>query len=193
MKYIFTLWKGRNKCSEKGFSAGAVKKDLFNKSNKCSHCHKEFDLRYLELEHTIPVFIGGNIFDINNMTLMCKKCHNIKTAVDRSFIHFMKTNKVISGNNLFTCPYKIRKMYLFCFDDCLESRYNYRNWEVGINGLDYEQIMWKDNKIPNKKVKNKIDNKFSEINNETCTCNNNKQCSRCAYIEGYEDALGDNH
>ena len=55
--------------------------------DKCSKCNGIFNKYDLEIEHTIPLCIGG---DIKDFTIMCKSCHKNKTKNDLTYISFLK-------------------------------------------------------------------------------------------------------
>ena len=43
-------------------------------------CGKYFPLNMLTVDHIVPISKGGPISDINNMQLLCLKCHQKKTT-----------------------------------------------------------------------------------------------------------------
>jgi hypothetical protein len=53
----------------------------------CCDCGKEFYKHELEIEHKIPLCIGG---DIDEIQIMCKKCHKYKTKMDLIYLSFLK-------------------------------------------------------------------------------------------------------
>ena len=63
-----------------------------NQNDYCSVCKNLFNKRELEIEHPIPVCIGG---DINIYSFYCKKCHNTKTKFDINFIFFLKKINIL--------------------------------------------------------------------------------------------------
>lgn len=51
-------------------------------------------------DHIIPIALGGNEFDINNVQTLCKRCDKIKTAQDRKDIaEFKRKNRKNLINN----------------------------------------------------------------------------------------------
>jgi len=60
---------------------------LIPENCQCFLCKNWFLKRNIEIEHIIPVCIGGNINDIN---FCCKDCHKKKTKKDIIFINFCK-------------------------------------------------------------------------------------------------------
>jgi 5-methylcytosine-specific restriction endonuclease McrA len=45
---------------------------------KCKKCGKYGHVHNLTIDHIIPVFLGGNLLDLNNMQLLCRDCHEQK-------------------------------------------------------------------------------------------------------------------
>ena len=55
----------------------------------CFNCKNEFNKCNLEVEHKIPVCLGGKD-NLENLSILCKKCHKIKTKKDSLLINFFK-------------------------------------------------------------------------------------------------------
>lgn len=83
-----------------------------NDEEICANCHKLFKKRELEIEHPIPVCIGG---DIDIFSFFCRKCHVNKTKKDLLFIHFLKKSnlliKIGQFNYLISNKEKIIEIY----------------------------------------------------------------------------------
>ena len=54
---------------------------------KCRRCHKGFAKDVLTVDHIKPKSIGGNN-SLLNLQLLCCKCHNQKTIIDRVMIKY---------------------------------------------------------------------------------------------------------
>jgi len=64
---IYNYTTQRNKVFIKGKNAISLKKELFEKrGNQCYLCNRGFELNRLELEHKVPVILGGHLFDNKN-------------------------------------------------------------------------------------------------------------------------------
>ena len=50
---------------------------------RCSICSKRYRKKELDVDHIIPVRMGIDPFDKNNLRLLCKECHKAKTNLDR--------------------------------------------------------------------------------------------------------------
>ncbi|KKK54580.1 hypothetical protein LCGC14_3083260, partial [marine sediment metagenome] len=114
MKKIYSYNKGRNKLP-KGNGVETVKKKLYLQHPYCSFCGEEFfSIRRLQLEHTIPVEIGGHLFEEGNVNLVCIKCHHKKTLIDKeTIIIIKKMGYIIKGTDNSLVPLKtLRKLYL---------------------------------------------------------------------------------
>lgn len=60
-----------------------VRKDVLRRDNyRCSICKKRFRKAFLDVDHIIPVKIGGNVFDKGNLRTLCKECHKFKSKLD---------------------------------------------------------------------------------------------------------------
>lgn len=64
-------------------------KIIKEKSNgKCAMCGKEAKSIYknnkceFDIDHIVPIALGGNEFDIGNMQILCEDCHKLKTKID---------------------------------------------------------------------------------------------------------------
>ena len=56
-------------------------------TDTCCICKKSVTKKNAEIEHTIPVSIGG---DVDTFEIYCKDCHIPKTRFDTNFIYFLK-------------------------------------------------------------------------------------------------------
>jgi HNH endonuclease len=57
-------------------------------------CGKKFAVGQLSVDHVIPIWMGGSVCDINNMQLLCFKCHERKTRkIDRTSQSFESTRR----------------------------------------------------------------------------------------------------
>ena len=46
-------------------------------------CGRRFKTEELSIDHIIPISMGGEVCDINNMQLLCFRCHDRKTRRER--------------------------------------------------------------------------------------------------------------
>ena len=80
----------RHYCSEKcmdefnrNHSWHFVRKDVLRRDKyHCSICKKRFRKAYLDVDHIIPVQMGGQLFDKANLRTLCRECHKLKTKLD---------------------------------------------------------------------------------------------------------------
>jgi 5-methylcytosine-specific restriction enzyme A len=49
----------------------------------CGLCGERKVKKQLDVDHIIPVTMGINPFDKDNLRALCKECHKAKTALDR--------------------------------------------------------------------------------------------------------------
>lgn len=61
--------------------------------NHCSVCGADGRQVKLQLEHTVPVKLGGGACWLNNFSLMCLSCHAPKTKLDLIAIRAFKKKK----------------------------------------------------------------------------------------------------
>lgn len=148
---IYEYSTSRNKFKEKGKNAITTKKKLIKiKGNVCYICKKEFNkLCYLELEHKIPIQVGGHLFNNNNVELVCKRCHVNKTRVDIKTINMMKKSRIISGkyyiHSYFTIN-EVTNLFLTFRKLILKIDENDKIYYFGTNGVDYIQVKQKQNR-----------------------------------------------
>ncbi len=61
-----------------------VRKDVLRRdSYRCCICKKRFRKRELDIDHIIPVQMGGELFSKDNLRTLCRDCHAAKTSLDR--------------------------------------------------------------------------------------------------------------
>lgn len=141
---IYNFWNERNKCITKNKTPEILKRELLKeKGKKCYICSKEFESAYgLELEHKIPVAVGGKIFDKSNLDLACIRCHRKKTIVDKKVIKVIYDMGMVikSINTSFYPLEEIRQEYLRMFNICLECKEKREKWYYGYPGQDFVQI-----------------------------------------------------
>lgn len=64
-----------------------VRKDVLRRDKyTCSICKQRLKKRYLDVDHIIPLQMGGQLFDKLNLRTLCKECHKAKTKLDREVI-----------------------------------------------------------------------------------------------------------
>lgn len=60
-----------------------VRKDVLRRDNyRCSICKKRFRKSQLDVDHIIPVQMGGKLFEKANLRTLCKDCHKSKSRLD---------------------------------------------------------------------------------------------------------------
>ena len=55
----------------------------------CCICEKRFPKSELQVDHTIPVQMGGRLFEKANLRTMCRECHKAKTRLDSSALRWI--------------------------------------------------------------------------------------------------------
>ncbi|MBT3464937.1 HNH endonuclease [archaeon] len=61
-----------------------VRKDVLRRDKyRCSICKKRFRKAGLEVDHIIPIQMGGKLFEKANLRTLCKECHKSKSKLDR--------------------------------------------------------------------------------------------------------------
>ncbi|MGM5484675.1 MAG: HNH endonuclease [Nanobdellota archaeon] len=61
-----------------------VRRDVLRRDKyRCSICKKRFRKRELDVDHIIPVHMGGQLFDKENLRTLCRGCHKAKSRLDR--------------------------------------------------------------------------------------------------------------
>ncbi|MBU0615045.1 MAG: HNH endonuclease [Nanoarchaeota archaeon] len=60
-----------------------VRKDVLRRDKyRCSICNKCFRKAFLDVDHIIPVRMGGKFFEKANLRTLCKECHKAKSKLD---------------------------------------------------------------------------------------------------------------
>ncbi len=75
---------------------------------QCESCGREH--RGIELDHIIPVSIGGEIHSRINTQLLCKRCHLEKTKIDKMIINCLKTLNFLDTEDVHTIFYVAPKI-----------------------------------------------------------------------------------
>lgn len=61
-----------------------VRKDVLRRDRyTCSICRQRLKKRFLDVDHIVPVRIGGNLFEKDNLRTLCKECHKAKSKLDK--------------------------------------------------------------------------------------------------------------
>ena len=53
---------------------------LAEQGGMCEHCHSTYPDYMLHIDHIQPITSGGEVWDIDNLQVLCKRCHGRKTA-----------------------------------------------------------------------------------------------------------------
>lgn len=70
-----------------------VRKDVLRRDKyKCSICKKRFKKAELDVDHIIPIQMGGTFFEKANLRTLCKSCHRAKTSLDQKSLESIKHN-----------------------------------------------------------------------------------------------------
>ena len=60
-----------------------IRKDILKRDRySCSICKKRFRKTFLDIDHIIPIQMGGKPYDKNNLRTLCKECHKAKSKLD---------------------------------------------------------------------------------------------------------------
>ncbi|MFC1768636.1 HNH endonuclease [Nanoarchaeota archaeon] len=60
-----------------------VRMDILRRDKyRCSICEKRYRRRELDVDHIIPVRMGGKLFEKANLRTLCKECHKAKSRLD---------------------------------------------------------------------------------------------------------------
>ena len=61
-----------------------VRKDILKRDRyTCSICKTRMKKRFLDVDHIIPLRLGQNPFNKDNLRTLCKECHKAKTKLDK--------------------------------------------------------------------------------------------------------------
>lgn len=53
----------------------------------CSICKTRYRKKFLDVDHIIPIRMGGQPHDKENLRLLCKECHKAKTKLDQEVLN----------------------------------------------------------------------------------------------------------
>ena len=61
-----------------------IRKDVLRRDRwTCRICKTRLKKKFLDVDHIIPLQMGGQLLDKNNLRTLCKECHKAKTKLDR--------------------------------------------------------------------------------------------------------------
>jgi len=64
-----------------------IRKDVLRRDRyTCSICKTRMRKKFLDVDHIIPVQMGGKLFDKGNLRTLCKDCHKAKTKLDKDVL-----------------------------------------------------------------------------------------------------------
>ena len=141
--YLFN--KERNKCILKGNSVNKLKQKIIERDGLyCYLCKNIIPPKtYYELEHKIPIEIGGKIFCLSNLGLVCSKCHSKKTLMDRKVIKIIKDSGIfVHGLSIsFKSLEEIRQLYCYWSNIIKDCQVKFEKYHWGNPEIDYEQVI----------------------------------------------------
>jgi len=141
---IYEVNLDRNKSYYQNKSPGSLKKELYREI--CDSCKKDFKIGRLELEHKIPVRVGGEIFRKKNLQLYCSLCHSRKTKLDIKVMNILKKIGLFDNHHFYISPDKVIIEFKRIRKLISKSELNYKTWYQGSNGINYKQIFWTKNR-----------------------------------------------
>ena len=137
---LYSVNLGRNKSSYKNQSTNILKKSIYK--GICEICKNKFKVSQLELEHTIPIRVGGAIFLKSNLKLYCPRCHNKKTGIDIRTINVLKKIGLFDNHQFYINPDQVIKEFIRIRKLIKKCKVIYETWDYGKNGIDYQQIRY---------------------------------------------------
>ncbi len=64
-----------------------IRKDVLRRDRyTCSICKTRMRKKFLDVDHIIPLQMGGQLYDKANLRTLCKECHKAKSKLDREAI-----------------------------------------------------------------------------------------------------------
>lgn len=91
------------------FDWQSMRKKVFERDkHRCVECgsdgitHTNYEYVELDADHIIPIALGGDEWEIDNLQTLCKKCHKIKTKKDMGKIAIARRidNQIKKGQKL---------------------------------------------------------------------------------------------
>jgi len=67
--------------------AFVLKRDRY----RCSICNQRLRKSRLDVDHIVPIRMGGNPYDKENLRTLCKDCHKAKTRLDSWALNLNRT------------------------------------------------------------------------------------------------------
>jgi 5-methylcytosine-specific restriction endonuclease McrA len=66
-----------------------VRKDILKRDRySCRICKKRYRKAFLDIDHIIPIRMGGKAYDKKNLRTLCKDCHKAKSGLDKDALGF---------------------------------------------------------------------------------------------------------
>jgi 5-methylcytosine-specific restriction enzyme A len=65
-----------------------IRKDVLRRDRyTCQICKTRLRKKFLDIDHIIPLRMGGQLFDKNNLRTLCKDCHKAKSKLDSDVLN----------------------------------------------------------------------------------------------------------
>ncbi len=121
------------------------------KNNICDKCKLTFDKSLLELDHKIPIILGGDVYKKNNLQILCRNCHDLKNHIDIKIINLLKSlsilKKVRKQEMIISIihPKKIKQLYPYLFDFIFKLGWSWGNFgNNNLNHTSYVENLWRE-------------------------------------------------
>jgi hypothetical protein len=142
----YVLNRGRNKSQVSEHLQLIRKKLIESNGKKCSKCLKEFNTSYLELDHIIPISIGGAIFDNDNFQILCNYCHKKKTYVDNSTVACLKRFGFVRNEGFRFLSFVEPKRLIELFKQVRELTIEGKIYDEAYKSFDYTTFIYEGNR-----------------------------------------------
>ena len=75
------------------------REQIYNDCNKkCNHCNKDLKKTEMQIDHIVPLVVGGSN-DIDNLQILCRPCHFSKTKSELDSDQYVKQSPTLSSFN----------------------------------------------------------------------------------------------
>ena len=138
---IYRFITCRNKSGIVGINLTTIKKNMIKENGCFCYLCGSKNFNKPELEHKIPIMLGGEIFNKSNLSICCQKSHKEKTIIDKKIIKILKDMGLLEGtfdmSSLLSIS-ELREFYIHYYP-IIQYKRNINNWDIDTK-QEYEYV-----------------------------------------------------
>jgi len=162
---LFDKVNGNHKNKRVRISKEILELILMEQENKCKLCKNEISKKMYEIDHIMPLALGGDN-DRDNLQVLCKLCHYQKTATEQEITNYINVDPTSNNYNSITreifesnlmkkwsfverlgqCPESVQ-LYSIDINKCRKNILLYSKYDIPIYTVLDKPTVYKNEKI----------------------------------------------